>query len=260
MIEVLKNKNVTTRFQILVEIANSGPNVQQREIAKRLHITPQAVSDYIAQLTREGKLISQGRSSYRITNEGVNWMIGILRELSGYIAYIQGAVANISVCAALAEDDLEKGQRVSLKMKNGLLFASSTVSSGARGITVTKSDKGDDVGVTDIDGIVPLKIGRATILRVPAVQRGGSRKADFNILKQHLKRRPFTAAIGLEAFVCLRKVGADFQMYGAIDAAIEAARSGLNPLVVCVESETSQLISRLEEAGVGYDLFSAELV
>jgi predicted transcriptional regulator len=49
-------------------------------------------------------------------------------------------------------------------------------------------------------------------------------------------------------------------MYGAIDAAIEAARSGLNPLVVCVESETSQLISRLEEAGIGYDLFSAELV
>ena len=39
MIEVLRNKNLTTRFQILVEIANAGPTIQQREIAKNLDIT-----------------------------------------------------------------------------------------------------------------------------------------------------------------------------------------------------------------------------
>ena len=36
MIEVLRNKNQTTRFQILGEIADKGPDIQQREIAKEL--------------------------------------------------------------------------------------------------------------------------------------------------------------------------------------------------------------------------------
>jgi predicted transcriptional regulator len=52
MIEVLKNKNMTTKFQTLVEIANSGPNIQQRDVAKKLDITPQAVPDNIAQLIK----------------------------------------------------------------------------------------------------------------------------------------------------------------------------------------------------------------
>ena len=33
MVEILRNKNLATRFQILVEIARSGPNIQQRDIA-----------------------------------------------------------------------------------------------------------------------------------------------------------------------------------------------------------------------------------
>ena len=53
MIEVLRNKNLTTKFQILVAIAEGGPDIQQRAIARELEITPQAVSDYIAQLIQE---------------------------------------------------------------------------------------------------------------------------------------------------------------------------------------------------------------
>ncbi len=75
MIEVLRNKNQATRLQILVEIANSGPAIQQRDIAERLDITPQAISNYISQLTTERMLISEGRSTYRITNKGVGWII-----------------------------------------------------------------------------------------------------------------------------------------------------------------------------------------
>jgi len=81
MAEVLRNKNLATRFQILVEIANSGPNIQQQDIAKKLYVTPQAISDYTRQLVDEGLLISDGRSKYRLTSEGVNWVIKTLREL-----------------------------------------------------------------------------------------------------------------------------------------------------------------------------------
>ncbi len=110
----------------------------------------------------------------------------------------------------MAEDDIEKGQKIGLKMKAGLLLASQDTGTGATGIAVSKSKKGTDVGVTGVEGIVPLKIGKATILRVPAVQRGGSGKVDFNILKKHLKQSTFVAAIGLESFVCLRQANVEF--------------------------------------------------
>jgi len=259
MIEVLRNKNLTTRFQILVEIASAGPTIQQREIAKNLNITPQAVSDYISQLTRERMLVSEGRSQYRVTSEGVNWIIKTLRELSDYNTFIQRAVTNISICAAIAEDDLKKNQRVGLKMKDGLLFASAGKESQATGTTTSSAKAGEDVGITGIEGIVPLEIGKVTILRVPSIQRGGSKIVNYKILQEHLAKSDLVTSLGLESLVALRKTQAEFYYYyGAAEAAIEAAKSGLQPMVVCVDNETSNLIARLEKERIAYELFDAE--
>ncbi|MBE0480700.1 MAG: winged helix-turn-helix transcriptional regulator [Dehalococcoidia bacterium] len=257
MIEILRNKNQTTRFLILVEIAAGGPGIQQKEIARRLDITPQAVSDYMAQLAQAGMVISEGRS-HKISSEGVNWIIRRLRELGNYSAFVQRAVTDISVCTAIAEGDLREGQEVGLKMKDGVLYASGRTDSEATGTVAFAGKSGEDIGVISIEGIVPLKVGRVTILRVPEAQRGGSRKVDSGQLRTHLKGRPLAAAIGLESIVALRKEGASFYMYGAAEAAIEAAMSGLNPLVVCVENETSDLIARLEKDRISYELFDIE--
>lgn len=257
MIEVLKNKNATTKFQTLVEIANSGPNVQQREIAEKLDITPQAISDYIAQLIKEKMLVSEGRSSYRVTNEGVNWIIQMLRELSGYTDYIQRAITNISICTAIAESDLAQSQKIGLKMKEGLLFATNNSSHQATGITVSSARAGEDIGITDIEGIVPMQVGKVTILKIPGIQKGGSNNVNYSVLKKYLKKSPFTVSIGLEAFIVLRKTGSEFCHYGAAEATIEAAKSGLGPLVVCVEDETSGLIAKLEKEKVAYEIVDA---
>ncbi len=259
MIEVLRNKNLTTRFQILVEIANSGPNIQQRDIARELDITPQAVSDYIAQLIKDKMLTTEGRSSYRVTNEGVNWIIKELRELNSYNSFIQKAVTNISICTALAETGLKKNQKVGLMMQGGLLYASSDVKSKATGVTISGAGPGEDIGITGIEGIVPLELGRVTIARVPGVQRGGSRKVNIQRIKDSLGQNSFIASLGLEAFAALSKAGIEFQQFGAVEAAIEAARSGLNALVVCVENEMSDLIGRLEKEGIKHDLIDADL-
>jgi putative transcriptional regulator len=258
MIEVLRNKNLTTKFQILVEIADGGPDIQQREIARKLEITPQAVSDYIAQLIKEKMLTALGRSSYKVTNEGVDWLIKALRELSGYNLFIQRAVNNISVCAAIAEDDLEKGRKVAIKMKDGRLFALAGSDSGATGITTSGARAGEDVGIANISGIVPLDVGIVTIVKIPSVERGGSRRVNYTTVKKHAAASQPVASLGLEAAVVLGKLGVEFYQYGAASVAIEAARSGLNPLVVCVENETSELITRLEEGKIRYQLIDAE--
>jgi len=249
---------MATRFQILVEVANSGPNIQQQDIAKKLDVTPQAISEYIAQLTKEGMLISEGRSRYKVTNEGINWIIKELRELRSYNIVVEKAVTNISVCTAVADCNLTSGQKVGLEMKDGLLFATDRLDEGASGISISHASKDEDVGVTNIEGIVALQVGKITILRVPHIQKGGSRKVDLNRLEREIKNRPVIAAIGIEALVALRKVDTKFYMYGATEAAIEAANSGLNPLVVCVEDETSALIKKIGEEKIGYELFDIE--
>jgi len=167
-------------------------------------------------------------------------------------------VTNISVCAAIAEDDLKKKQRVGLKMKDGLLFASTSKKAEATGITTSSARAGEDVGISGIEGIVPLEIGRVTILRVPGIQRGGSGRVNYKILREHLAKSDLVTSLGLESLAALGKAGAQFHHYGATETAIEAAKSGLSPLVVCVDSETSNLIARLERESIAYQLFDAE--
>ena len=155
MAQILKSKNLATKFQILLEIAANQPNVQQKDIAPRLGITSQAVSEYIRELIKDGWLSSQGRSRYRVTREGVDWILQMSRELHSYSWFVSKVVADISTSTAIADSDLSVGQPVSLCMKDGLLFASDVMSDkGAKGVAVTEAKKGQDVGIRNIEGLI----------------------------------------------------------------------------------------------------------
>ena len=256
--QILRRKNLATKFRILVEIAAHQPDVQQKDIAKRLDLTPQAVSDYVKEMLKQGWLESDGRSKYKVTRDGVDWMLKGLREWQSYSVTVEKAVANISVCAALAEADLNRGQRVGLEMRHGLLIATNDPNTGASGTAVSDARKGEDVGVSGIDGIVPLVIGKVTILKMPGVERGGSGSVDLDRLKEHVKGAQLLGAIGLEALVALRKAGlTPAYFYGVKEAVVEAAYSGLSSVVVCIDEEASDLIQRLQEKNVNYDLLDA---
>jgi putative transcriptional regulator len=238
-----------------VEIARSGPNIQQRDIAGKLGLTPQAISEYIKRLVKEGMLLAEGRSHYRLTTEGVNWIIKVLRELRGYDATIQQAITNISVSAAIAASDIKKGQSVGLEMKDGLLYATPKPGRGARGTAISDARAGEDIGVSGIEGIVELKLGKVTILKVPSVQHGGSRQVNLARLKREVSNQTLVGAVGIEAIIAVKQVsdGLVF-LYGVTEAAIEAARSGLNPVIVCVDDAAPALTSRLEEENLAYEL------
>ena len=255
MSQIIRSINTVTKFQILVEVAAKQPDVQQRDIAERLNLSPQAVSDYFRELQQAGWLVSQGRSKYRVTREGVDWMLKGLREWQGYSETVQKAIAGVSICAAVADCDIDEGQAVGLLMRDGLLYATGDLNTQAKGIAVHSARKGEDIGITSIDGIVPLKVGKITVLRLPGIQKGGSRKADLTRLKKEVKGRNTVFTLGIEALVALRKAGMEpASMYGVKEAVIEAARSGLSPAVVCVEEETSDLLARLEEKRVEYEI------
>ena len=260
MVEILRNKNLATRFQILVEIAARQPNIQQKDVARRLNLTPQAVSDYIKQLLKDGLLTSEGRSRYRVSAEGVDWIIKQLKEVQEYSESVEKSVNNIKVSAAIAGCNLAQGQNVGLVMKEGLLFATDDPGVEARGITVSDAVEGDSVGITNIHGIISLDIGEVTILEVANIQKGGSRNVDFDQLRSVIKGKSPIAYLGIEALTCLKRMGIPPDCsYGAKEAVIEAARNGLSSVMVCVDNEIPALIKRLEEAEIKHKLLDLRL-
>ncbi|MEA3253850.1 MAG: winged helix-turn-helix transcriptional regulator [Chloroflexota bacterium] len=254
MAQVLKSKNLSSKFQILLEVAAGQPNVQQKDIARKLDITSQAVSAYVKELIDDGWLISQGRSRYRVTREGVDWILRMTRQLNDYSFFAGKVVRDISISTAIADDDLSEGQPVMLYMKDGLLFASADMGiKGARGIAVSGAREGTDVGVSGVEGMIKLEPGRITVCQVPSIPEGGSQNADLRRLKTEVARARVVGAIGIEALVALRRVGREPDyLYGVRGAAIEAAHCGLSFLVLCAEDEFRVLVQRLEEEKLNF--------
>jgi len=111
------------------------------------------------------------------------------------------------------------------------------------------------VGVSSIEGIVQLKIGKVTILKVPGIERGGSKTIAIKELKKKISDRKLVGAIGIEAMVTLRKLSiSNIYVYGVTEAAIEAAKTGLCPTIVCVDNEIPGLTRKLGEENIDYEI------
>jgi len=252
---ILRSKKESTKFQILVEIAAHQPDVRQKEIADKIGITPQAVSEYIKDLVSEGFLFSDGRVRYRVTKKGVDWVLEKAIELKKYSRFVmEDVVSHVSVATAIAGEGFEKGQKVSLRMDKGLLYAHKK-EGDVTGTTISGAEKGEEVGVTDLRGIIRLPAVSITICKVPRVERGGSRSVDMENLKKHSKDKPYIAAIGVEALISLRKIGIKPDiLFGAKESVVEAAFHGLSSLVVSVDEEVPSLLNKLESEGLNYEV------
>jgi putative transcriptional regulator len=259
MTPVLQEKSTATKLQILIEVAAGQPDIQQKDIARKLNITPQWVSEYIIKLGEDGWVTTDGRSKYRVTAEGVDWLLKMMREMRDYLSSAEKIVRNITVCAAIADSDLKKGQPVGLRMKDGLLHAEVLSTQSSRGVAVTDALAGEDIGISNIEGIVELEEGKITILKIPGIRRGGSRTVDLVRLSKELSGEKVIGAIGIEALVALKQINIEPQYaYGTKEAIVIAALNGLSSVVVCVDDEIPDLLQVLGEKHLDYKLLELE--
>jgi putative transcriptional regulator len=256
MVNILQSKRESSRFQILVEIAAHQPNLRQKEVAERLGVTPQAISEYIKELVANGLVTTDGRMRYSITKEGVEWLLEGAAELKRYARVVmEDIISHVSVWTALAEVDLVEGERVSLEMRGGLLYANRKEGIEASGITISDARAGEDVGVSDLKGLISLDEGVIIVAKVPRVQAGGSRKVDVDTLKTLVSGERMIGALGVEALVALRKAGREPDViFGAKESAVEAAFHGINSVIASVDEQVPSLLERLESEGLKYEL------
>jgi predicted transcriptional regulator len=142
---ILRSKKEITKFQIRRKLYQSiSKTLFQRDI-------------YI-----------QMGACYRITKNGVEWVLERAIELKKYARFVmEDIVSHVSVATAIARGKFKKGDAVSLMMENGLLYA--VTDGDVTGITISDAEGGEDVGVTDLKGMISFPQVNITICKVPRV-------------------------------------------------------------------------------------------
>jgi len=259
MADVLENKRAATRFRILVEIADRQPAVSQGEIADSVGVTSQAVSEYIRELVDDSLVEKEGRSRYRVTKEGVDWLLQEATDVQRFAEHVTDDIlGSVQEDAAIATADIEEGETVTLSMRDGLFHAAPGEAGPATGVATTSAAEDEDVGVTGFEGIVDLDPGTVTVLQVPPVRSGGSRAVDGDALVDRCADADTVAAAGVEAVAALRRadVGAD-TAFAAGEVAADAASRGLDAVVVATADNVGRVTDALRDADVAYEVSDA---
>jgi len=253
--KVFKNKGELTRFQILAEIAREQPHLRQKDIAKKLGITVQAVSENIKSLVDDGFVeTGMGNARYKITKRGIEKVKKEAVNLRKYADNVLDTMNTYkSVWPAIAREDMKEGETVWLEMENGTLYAGKNIKSAYAEVLKTAS-KGDDVALGNLGGTIQLTAGYIVIIQLPTINEGGSRVVNTGrILEIYNKGFDRVGIMGTVSRAVTTKLGikTDFE-FATPDATVAASKRGLNVLIFAVGKMSKSLIRKLEHEGLKY--------
>lgn len=259
--KVFKKKGELTRFQILAEIAKNQPHLRQKDIAEKLGITVQAVSENIKSLTDEGFVeIREDTVRYHITKRGIEKLKKEAVDLRKYAEQVVETMNTYkSIWPAIAESELKTGEEVWLKMENGTLYATKNKTS-AKAEVLQGGLKGEDIALTKLEGTIELKTGNVTIIRLPTINQGGSRICNLDkILEIYNKGFDRVGVMGTisKAVTDKLNISPDFE-FATPYATVAASKRGLNVLIFAVGKMTNTITKKLDEEGIHYTIKDVE--
>ncbi|MGZ7069876.1 MAG: DUF7839 domain-containing protein [Methanobacterium sp.] len=259
--KLFKKRGELTRFQILAEIAKNQPHLRQKDIAQKLGITIQAVSENIKSLTDDGFVeIREDTVRYHITNRGIEKLKKEAIDLRKYADEVAGTMNTYkSIWPAIASSNVKEGQKVWLKMENGTLYAT-TDKSSATAEVLHDASKEEDVALTNLGGTIELKPGIVTIIRLPTIIRGGSRACNLDKVHEiYDKGFDRVGVMGTISRAVARKlmISPDFE-FATPYAAVAASKRGLNILILAVGKMTNSITKKLDQEGIHYTIEDVE--
>ncbi len=253
-----KNKGELTKFQIMAEVAKGKPHVRQKDIANELGVTVQAVSENLKTLTDEGWVETDSRQPrYKITKRGIEMVKKGALDLRKYSDEILNIMTTYkSVWPAIATEELKVGENVWLKMEGGILYAGKEKTS-ANAEVLRYADKGEDVALVNLGGLIELKPGFVIIIKLPTIYRGGSKGCDLEhveeVMKKYSGQFHKVGVMGTVSRAMAKKleIKPDFE-FASYPATVSAVKRGLNVLIFTVGKMTRNLTEKLDEEGISY--------
>lgn len=251
---ILRDRTRITRLLILREFTER-PRTPLRDVAGRLGVTVQAVSQHV-QAMEEAGLVRADDGTREPTAAGVQALQEGLADLKRAVDEAVAALARVDVTAAVAGTPLREGDAVGLFMEGGELVARAATPSASRGRAVHAAKAGEEVAVRDLVGVVDLKPGRITVLELPTAAEGGGRVVAARELKAYLREHRVAfdrvAATGVGGRLLAKRAGLGPDVVHApVDAAFHAAELGLDVLLLAARDEIPAALAKFEERNRG---------
>ncbi len=245
--KVLRDVREVTKLLILLEITRSQ-HTRLKPLAVKLDLTVQAVSEYMKSMRREG-LIHEVGGVYRATKRGVELLHARFSQIKEFVDSSMRDLRIIDVTSAVAGEDIQEGDSVGLVMERGRLTAYPGREAKSRGRALRGARRGEDVALSDLEGIVDLRPGRLVVLRLPSAQAGGTRAVELTKVKGRLGgfRPDLVAVTDPIAVAFARGLGWPVNLeFAPAEASIDAALRGLNVLLITASPQFEEVTKALE--------------
>jgi putative transcriptional regulator len=241
----LRDLKRNTELLILVEVLES-PSARLKDIAVKLEVTVQAVSQYLSAMRKEG-LVREHAGALRPTQKGMQLLQEHFSGIKGEVDTILRRISVIDRCVAIAGEKIKKGAKVGLIMEDGMLMAFPGIKSPSTGEALEGAEEGDDLLVGKLEGIVDLELGQLLIIEAPSEIEGGSKAANVERVKNRIEDFSPGLLVAGDAVgsALLMKTSGEFF---TIHAPVESAMSALSKGVDVAFSGTRDSIDRLLEA------------
>lgn len=248
--QVLRSKGLATRLLVLYELLQREHS-KLTTIAVRVGISVQAVSEYVHGLEKGG-LVAEQRGAWRPTTKGVQFLHDHLRDLETWLRDSMARLRIVQRTLALAEGSVAEGDPVGLFMREGRLVARRRAESSSRGVALTTAGDGEAVLVGDLEGIIELRPGRITVVKLPAP--GAATKAAAERLRGLARKEEGARVAALDAqglaFAAKAGLAVDLE-FAPVEACLDAASKGCAVLALGTEESAPGLVAAAEQRNAG---------
>ncbi|MCU0851861.1 MAG: winged helix-turn-helix transcriptional regulator [Thermoplasmata archaeon] len=251
----LRDLKRNTEMLILVEILES-PHAKLKDVAAKLDITVQAVSQYIAEMRKEG-LVKEAVGKLKPSRRGMQMLqehfTGIKHEVDGILRKIRV----VDTCVAIAGADVKRGKSVGLTMEDGMLMAIPGRRSSSKGIALEDAREGDDVRIGALEGIVDLELGQLLVIETPSETEGGSKGVDVDRVREQIEKlSPGLLAAGdaVGASLLSKATEEMYTVHAPVESAMSAMSRGVDVVFCGTRESVDQLLSAVADLkkGTGY--------
>jgi|GEM_PF-1396947 len=208
--------------------------VKPSEIGRDIGITLQGVIYHLKILRSEG-LINDKNA---LTKEGFEFLYSGLNDIRSFVHENISELDSALSWEAISDENIRKGDRVSLCMRDGYLHASrilDPMAKGATGIAQIDSVRGYLQAVSMVTGLIDVQLGSVTIIVIPNAEDLDNMQAISEFFKKNpeLTKDKKIGIIGETSRVVTTAIGIvpAFE-YASLHSAFESASRGESSTVL----------------------------
>lgn len=231
-----------TRLAVL-SLLLERPRASRGEVGRELGVTPQAVSAHVADLRARGWL--QDGDGLTLTPAGVQALLDGGARLRRAVEALLRPLATLRAVSAEARCSLRAGQRVGLWMEDGDLMADDDARAGSQGVARNDAQAGQEVVVTALSGVVDLRPGTVTVVRLPGPAEGGVSGVDAAALAAVVGPGR-VGAVGTGARILAQRTGRLDFAFGAAAATHNAALRGVDAWLLVTSDRLTEVLEELQ--------------